>query len=104
MANQIIDKSLKYLGDFAKSFKIIEVRFENISGATQWANKYYKDFDVSSYIPSGSKIYAVTAGSATSGGVDTVCLNSATSVRLLKSTSFNGSTQVVYLFVGLQTN
>ena len=104
MANQIIDKSLKYLGDFAKSFKVINVKFENITGTAQWAGKYYKDFDVSSYVPNGSRIYAVTLGSATNGGVDTVVLNSDTVVRLLKSADFTGSTQYVSLFVGLQTN
>ncbi|MBQ1293386.1 MAG: hypothetical protein IIY21_05070 [Clostridiales bacterium] len=98
MAN--LDQICDYLADHAKDLERIEVKLTSISGSASWSGKYYKDVDVSSYIPTGKTMLSVCLGSATNGGVDTVFLQDETTIRLLKSASFNGITQTVYLLCG----
>lgn len=98
MAN--LDQICDYLADHAKDLERVEVKVNNISGSSSWSGKYYKDIDVSSYIPTGKTILSVCFGSATNGGADTVFLQGETTIRLLKSASLNGVTQTVYLLCG----
>ena len=95
-----LDNIMDYLADHAKDLERIEVKVNNISGSSSWSGKYYKDVDVSSYIPAGKTMLSVCFGFATNGGADTVFLQGETTIRLLKSTSLNGITQTVYLLCG----
>ena len=82
------------------ALKLQRVQISVTGNSTLWTNKYYQDVNVSSYIPSGKKLLAVTLGSATNGGVLSAWINSETTVRLMNNTDFTGITQVVYLLIG----
>lgn len=67
--------------------------------AAAWGDHYYQDLDVSSYIPSGRYVYAVTPGQMTGGGVLQLCLQDEHTVRVLNDKNFSGAQVQFYLTV-----